>query len=387
MTRAGIVAAWEHPARTAPDYTALRFIGESARGALDECGLGPADIDGLCVAGDTMAAVHVAEYLNLKPRWLDSTSIGGSSFLSHIIHAGDAIAAGHAEAVLIVYGSVARSAAAALGTSGRGQNSQDPMGVDDAEAFLQPYGVVLAAQYAMVASQHMHRYGTTRAQLAEIAVTCREHASRNPLALYREPITIDDVLASPPIAEPLHRLDCCVITDGGGAVIVASEEVARDLAKSPVWVLGGSEAVAHGEGGYRDLVDLAAAQSGPRALAQAGVTHDDIDLCMIYDSFTITVLTALEGLGFCKPGEGGPFVEGGRLRLDGGLPLNPDGGALSNHHPGRRGIFLAIEAVRQLRGEGGDRQVAGATTALCHGVGGYLSGRHSGVTLVLGADK
>lgn len=386
MTRdAAIVAAYEHPApRKAPDYTPLRFIGESARGALDQCGLRPSDIDGIATTGETMAPVSIAEYLDIHPRWIDSTGIGGSSFLSHIMHARDAIRQGHARAVLIVYGSTARSSAAAFGSQVRDQVVVDPMAVDDAEAYLHPYGVVLASQYALVASRHMHQYGTTRAQLAEIAVACRTHAGLNPNALYRDPITIDEVLEAPPIATPLHRLDCCVITDGGGAVIVADTDLLSDVKGHGVAILGGAEAVGHTEMGQRDLVDTAAAGSGPRAFGEAGIRHDDVDLLMVYDSFTITVMTVLEGLGFCKPGEGGPYVEGGRLLLDGDLPLNPDGGALSNTHPGRRGLFLAIEATRQLRGEGGPRQVADATVAVCHGVGGYLGHRHSGVTLVLG---
>lgn len=383
-----IVGAYEHPAdRRAPDYTALRFIGESARGALADSGLDKTDIDGICIAEETMAGVYVAEYLGLKPRWIDTTAVGGSSFLAHILHAKDAIAAGHARAVLVVYGSTARSSAAALGTVSRQQSSHNPMAIDDAESYLLPYGAILASQYAMVANRHMARYGTTREQLAEIAVAFRAHAGLNPNALLRDPITIDDVMSAPPIATPLHRLDCCVITDGGGAVIVAEESLVRAARTKPVWVLGGAEACAHNDGGAREMLDLAGAQSGPAALADAGVTHTDIDLCMIYDSFTITVLTALEDLGFCARGEGGGFVEGGTLRIDGKLPVNPDGGALSNHHPGRRGIFLAIEAARQLRGEGGDRQVPDAEIALCHGVGGYLSHRHSAVTLILGGES
>jgi acetyl-CoA C-acetyltransferase len=380
-----IVGAFEHPLRKAPNYTPLRFIGECAAGALADAGLRKGDIDGLATAGDTMAVNYISEYLDLKPRWFDSTSIGGSAFLSHIIHAADAIRQGRARAVLIVYGSTTRSSAAKFGSSGRPEVS-DPMGVYDADAFYTPYGVNLVSQYALVARRHMHEYGTTREQLAEIAVTCRANAALNPLARFRDPITIEDVIGSRPIATPLHMLDCCVVTDGGGAVIVASSEFARDCAKKPVRILGGSEATNHREGGHHRLLDVAAKQSGPAAFAVAGVKHDDVDLCMLYDSFTITVLTSIEGLGFCKPGEGGNFVEGGRLRLDGTLPINPDGGALSNHHPGRRGIFLAIEATRQLRNEGGPCQVTNARIALCHGSGGNLSDRHSGVTIILGAD-
>ncbi|MFO1188324.1 MAG: hypothetical protein U1E97_01720 [Alphaproteobacteria bacterium] len=383
--RPAIVSAFEHPLRKGPDYSALRFIGESAAGALADAGLKPGDIDGLATAGETMAVNYIAEYLNLKPRWFDSTSIGGSSFLSHIMHASDAIRQGKARAVLLCYGSTARSSAAALGGSAR-TLVIDAQGVGDSDYYYTPYGVNLVSQYALVARRHMHEYGTTREQLAEIAVTCRTHAALNPLARFRDPITVADVVKSRPVAEPLHLLDCCVITDGGGAVIVAAPEVARNCKKKPIRVLGGSEAAAHREGGHHRLLDVAARQSGPAAFAATGLKPSDVDFCMIYDSFTITVMTTLEGLGFCKPGEGGAFVQGGRIRLGGALPINPDGGALSNHHPGRRGIFLAIEAVRQLRGEGGPRQVKDARIALCHGTGGYLSDRHSGVTLLLGAD-
>ena len=380
-----IVGVYEHPLRKAPGYTPLRFIGECARGALDDAGLKPSDIDGLATTGEPMAVNYISEYLNIKPRWFDMTGIGGSSFLSHIMHAADAIRAGHAKAVLLVYGSMARSEAAALGSAARAE-VVDNHAVSDSDTLFAPYGVNLVSQYAMVARRHMHEYGTTSEQLAEIAVTCRAHAALNPYARFRDPITIEDVVTSRIVADPLHLLDCCVITDGGGAVIIASAEVARNCRRKPVRVLGGGEATQHAEAGRHRLLDVAALQSGPAAFANAGLTPADVDFCMIYDSFTITVLTTLEGVGFCKQGEGGAFVQGGRIRLGGALPINPDGGALSNHHPGRRGIFLAIEATRQLRGECTDRQVSDARIGLCHGTGGYLSGRHSGATLLLGAD-
>ena len=380
-----IVGVYEHPLRKAPGYTPLRFIGECARGALDDAGLKPSDIDGLATTGEPMAVNYISEYLNIKPRWFDMTGIGGSSFLSHIMHAADAIRAGHAKAVLLVYGSMARSEAAALGSAARAE-VVDNHAVSDSDTLFAPYGVNLVSQYAMVARRHMHEYGTTSEQLAEIAVTCRAHAALNPYARFRDPITIEDVVTSRIVADPLHLLDCCVITDGGGAVIIASADVARNCHKKPVRVLGGGEATQHAEAGRHRLLDVAALQSGPAAFANAGLTPADVDFCMIYDSFTITVLTTLEGVGFCKQGEGGAFVQGGRIRLGGALPINPDGGALSNHHPGRRGIFLAIEATRQLRGECTDRQVSDARIGLCHGTGGYLSGRHSGATLLLGAD-
>src|SRR5437899_2187270 len=225
---------------------------------------------------------------------------------------------------------------------------------------------------------------SARGALAGIAVTMRRHAGLNPHAKYREPITVEDVLASRVISSPLHLLDCCVISDGGGALVLTSAERARDLARRPVLVLGGAEAVRHLGVGRHDLLDVAARQSGPLALARAGVRHDDIDCCMVYDSYTITVMVTLEALGFCKPGEGGAFCADGRIGLGGVLPVNTDGGGLSSNHPGMRGIFLVIEAVRQLRGDGGQAQVPDAKLALVHGTGGMLGQRHSGVTMILG---
>jgi len=232
----------------------------------------------------------------------------------------------------------------------------------------------------------MHEFGTTSEQLAQIAVTIRGHASLNPAARFRDPITVEDVLASRIVSSPLHLLDCCIISDGGGAVVVTSAERARDLKKPAIRVLGGSEAVCHTAAGNRDLTQTAARQSGPRAMAVAGVKHADIDMCMIYDSFTITVLATLEDLGFCKKGEGGAFVENGRIGLGGELPVNTDGGGLSSNHPGMRGMFLLIEAVKQLRGECDARQVRDCRIALCHGTGGMLGLRHSGATAVLARD-
>jgi acetyl-CoA acetyltransferase len=214
----------------------------------------------------------------------------------------------------------------------------------------------------------------------------RRHASLNPVAKYREPITVEDVLASRIVSSPLHLLDCCIISDGGGAVVVTSAARARELRRPPVYVLGAAEAVCDTGVGDRNLVEMAAGQSGPLALARAGVRREDIDCCMLYDSFTITVVMTLEGLGFCEPGEGGAFVGDGRIGLGGALPVNTDGGGLSSNHPGMRGIFLVIEATKQLRGECGPRQVRDARVALVHGTGGMLGLRHSGATLVLARD-
>jgi acetyl-CoA acetyltransferase len=381
--RAAIAGAFEHPTRWAPDKSELQIMAESARGALADCGLALADVDGLATAGismGVMGTVQLAEYLNLKPRWVDGTNIGGSSFVAHVSHAAAAIHAGLCEVALILYGSTAASNAMAIGT-GLGGGGRDP-----AAAFVSPYGLTTVGSYALVARRHMEQYGTTSEQLAEIAVTMRRHAGLNPEAKMRRPITVADVLASRMISEPLHLLDCCIISDGGGALVVTSAERARDLRRPPVLVLGCGEAVAHQETGAPDLLTIAARQSGAQALAMAGVRHADLDLCTIYDSFTITVLVTLENLGFCKAGEGGSFVGGGRIGLGGELPLNPDGGGLSSNHPGMRGIFLVIEAVKQLRGECGERQVADARVALAHGTGGTLGVAHSGATLILARD-
>ncbi len=374
-----IAGVHEYESRWAPDKTSFQIMGECTREALVDAGLRLEDVDGLFGATMTMGAmglVQLSEYLNIKPRYLDGTNIGGSSFVSHVAHAGAAIHAGLCEVALIIYGSTAASDALAIGTG-------NASGRDPGHAFVSPYGMTLVSSYAMVAQRHMHQYGTTSEQLADIAVSTRHHASLNPNAKMRQPITREDVLESRLIADPLHLLDCCIISDGGGAVIVTSLERAKDLRQSPVVVSGTGEAVAHREVGAPDLMTIAAKQSGEHAFSMAKMSPADIDFCTIYDSFTITVLDTLENLGFCKPGEGGPFVENGGVGLGGRLPVNPDGGGLSSNHSGMRGIFLVIEAVRQLRGGLGERQVDGAEIALAHGTGGYLGLMHSGATLIL----
>ena len=375
-----IAGVHEHETRWAPEKTEAQIMAESARGALADCGLRLSDVDGLFAASMSMGAmgvVSLAEYLNIKPRYIDGTNIGGSSFVAHVNHAAAAIHAGLCEVALILYGSTAASNAMAIGT-GMGGAGRDPNA-----AFISPYGMTTVGSYALVAQRHMHLYGTKSEELAEIAVATRRHASLNPQAKMRNPITVDDVLESRMISEPLHLLDCCIISDGGGAVVVTSLERARDLAKPLVVLLGCGEAVCHQEVGAPDLLTLAAKQSSANAFEMAQVNHDDIDFCTIYDSFTITVLATLENLGFCKPGEGGSFVSGGRIALGGALPINPDGGGLSNNHPGMRGIFLVIEATKQLRGECRERQVPNAKLALVHGTGGTIGSLHSGATLLV----
>jgi acetyl-CoA acetyltransferase len=388
MTVSGAIAVagvYEHPTRWAPEKTEFQIMAESAKGALDDAGLAIGDVDALFAASMTMSGmgvVDLAEYLDLKPTYVDGTNIGGSSFVAHVSHAAAAIHAGMCEVALVLYGSTAASSATAIGTGMGGGERRDP-----GSSFTSPYGMTTVGSYALVAQLHRQRFGTTAEQLAEIAVTMRHHASLNPAAKMRQPITVDDVLASRIISDPLHLLDCCIISDGGGAVVVTSAARARDLPKAPVLLLGCGEAVAHQEIGTPDLFTMAARQSGRKAFSMAGVTHDDVDLCMVYDSFTITVLATLENLGFCGVGEGGSFVTGGRIRLGGALPVNPDGGGLSSNHPGMRGIFLVIEATKQLRGECGARQVDGAQLACVHGTGGTIGVAHSGATLILGVER
>jgi len=376
--KAAVAGVYEHPLRWAPHKTQYQIMAESARGGLDDAGLMLKDVDGLFTSGvGGMGIIALAEHLNLNPDYLDSNSIGGSSFVSHTAHAAAAIAAGYCKTALILYGSTWSSDRFAIGTGGGG-------GSDPPDYFESCYGPTTVGAYALVAQRHMHEFGTTSEQLAEIAVTMRKHASLNPLAKFRDPITVDDVLSSREVSSPLHLLDCCMISDGGGAIVVTSAERARDLKKKPVQILGAAESAAHTSAGMRDVLNAAAKQSGPTALARAGVVHKDINMAMIYDSFTITVLVTLESLGFCKKGEGGAFIKNGRIGLGGALPINTDGGGLSSNHPGMRGIFLVIEATKQLRGECGSRQVKDCHLAFCHGTGGTLGLRHSGASLVLG---
>jgi len=361
-----------------PNMTEMQLHAQALQRVLVDSGLRKEEIDGVFCSSQTMGmpTVMLCEYLRIFLRYSDSTSIGGSSFEAHLNHAVAAIRAGKCEVALISYGSTQLSSRGRmLGTGGR------PASIPE-DTYESPYGNILVGAYAMAARRHMHQYGTTSEQLAEIAVVTRRHAGLNPLAMYREPITVQDVLHSRMIADPLHLFDCCVVSDGGGAVLVTTEERARDLKQPPVYVLGSSEGHTHAHiTQMPDLTVTAAAMTAPRAFAEAGVSPADIDMAMIYDSFTITVLLLLEDLGFCKKGEGGAFVQNGRIALGGQLPINTDGGGLSSNHPGMRGIFLIIEAVRQLRGQGGPRQVPGAKLAVAHGSGGLLS---SQATTILG---
>lgn len=391
---AAIVGIYEYPSRDVEgEISPLQMKAESAARALEDAGLTWADVDGIYDAGEgggMMNGLTIAEYFGLKPTVINTTGVGGSSYEFHAAHARRDIAAGKCKVALLTYGSTAHSNARAIGVGGRGAGSMHP--AENMDSFA---GQTLIANYAMVAKRHMFEYGTTSRQLAEISTATRYHAMRNPEAVQamedlefldiRE-TTVDDVVNSRLIADPLHLLECCMISDGGGAVVIASPEVARNCKKPPVWIIGSGEATKYPENGG-DITTSAAAQSGPIAFADAGVSAAEMDIAMIYDSFSITVLALLEDLGFCKKGEGGAWVEGGKLRFDqsGGPALNTDGGGLSSNHPGMRGIFLLIEAARQLRGES-TSQVAGAKLAVAHGNGGMLGSRHAAGTIILGAD-
>ncbi len=391
---AAIVGIHEYPLRLAPGVDAMQIKVESIRAALEDAGLGWGDIDGLYDTNDGAGGggLGLAAYLGIRPTVIDTTQVGGSSYEFQAAHAMRDIAAGKCQVAVLSYGSTSASGRVAIGTGsfrGFGGPATAQGNMDS------PYGATLIANYALVAQRHMHQYGTTSEQLAEISVATRYHAMRNPEAVKAmtdlefvgvNEITVQDVMESRIVTDPLHLLECSMISDGGGALVITSAEVARNCRKSPVWIIGSGEATKYLENSG-DITISAGAQSAPIAFGEAGVTPDDIDIAMIYDSFSITVLTCLEDLGFCKKGEGGAWVEGGRLRFDnpGGPALNTDGGGLSSNHPGMRGIFLLLESARQLRGES-NSQVPGASLAVAHGNGGNLGNAHTGGTVILARD-
>jgi acetyl-CoA acetyltransferase len=348
------------------------------RAALDDAGLTLDDVDGVC---HPQSSMMFAEFLGVTPRFTDSTMTGGSSFEVHVEHAAAAIAAGLCDVVVDVYAATPRSDRTRGVTRPRPQfGGHNPMLEWEAPyALRQPMG-----PYALAASRHMAVYGTTPEQLAAIAVSTRAWATMNPQARYREPITVDDVLASPLECSPLHRLDCCLVTDGAGAFVMTRADRARDLARPPVFVLGAGTAHDHNMiSQMPDLTTTAGAISGPNAFRMAGIKQSDVDVLMSYDSFTITALLHLEDLGFCEKGEGGAFAATGATAPGGSLPMNTNGGGLSYTHPGMYGMFLLTESVKQLRGGLGDRQVEGAEIAVAHGSGGLLSCMS---TIVLGTE-
>src|SRR5438132_3056337 len=381
--KAYIGGIYEHPTRKAADKSLAQLHAESARGALEDAGLTRDDVDGYFCAGDApgLGGLSMADYMGLKLRHLDSTETGGSSYVIHVAHAADAIAAGKCSVALITLAGRPRAEGMATGIAPRNYGSAAP----DVQ-FEYPFGPTVVNQYAMCAMRHMHEFGTTSRQLAWVKVAASHHAQHNPHALLRDVVTVDDVVNSPMIADPLHRLDCCVISDGGGAIIMATPEIAKSLKRPLVKVIGAGEAPKHQMGGKVDLTYSGAVWSGPLAFAEAGVKPADIKYASIYDSFTITVLMQLEDLGFCEKGQGGRFVSDGNLISGvGKLPFNTDGGGLCNNHPSNRGgLTKVLEAVRQLRGEAHPAvQVNSCDVALAHGTGGSLGTRHAGATVIM----
>lgn len=360
----------------APHLSDFGHEAQAVQRALADAGLPKSAIDGffsLGMPGGMNDTITMAEYLQIDHRAIGGTGVGGAAFEFMAQHAAAAIRDGQCDTVLLSYGSALLSKSGrSLGTSSMLKQGEPVAGPQQFEA---PYGPGIIPNYAMATRRHMHEYGTTSEQLAEIAVAARAWAGMNPNAMYRKPMTVQDVLASRMIADPLHLLDCCVVSDGGAALIMTTAERAADLPRPPVYMLGAAGAQTHWNiSEMPELTTTAAAMCGPRAFAEAGVEPDDMDTVHLYDSFVITVLLLLEDLGFCKKGEGGPFIENGRLAPGGSLPVNTDGGGLSALHSGMRGLFLMVEAVRQLRGEAGDAQVPGAQLSLACGSGGSLSG-------------
>ena len=362
-------------------YTDMELLAKSAHQAVQDAGLTMQDIDGVCTASvsSTMWGLAVPEYLGINARFIDSTMIGGSSFVAHLMPAMLALASGQCKAVLVCYGSTQRTASFGRKEINASRKFLDPM------PFEHPYEPMMpASAYALAASRHMHQYGTTREQLAEVAVAARAWARLNPEAFSREPLTVSEVLGSRMVSDPLSVRDCCLVTDGGGAYVLVRADRARHLRQKPVYVLGSATATWHRQiACMPDLTVTAAAQSGREAYDMARMGPGDIDVLALYDAFTINTLLFLEDLGFCKKGEGGPFVQGGAIAPGGRLAVNTNGGGLSCVHPGMYGIFCLIEAVRQLRGNCGERQVHDAQTALVNGNGGTLSSQS---TAVLGTE-
>lgn len=381
--QAYIAGAYEHPLRKAPDKSLAQLHAEVALGALADAGLSKDDVDGYFCGGDVPGTgpFSMVDYLNLKVRHADSTNIGGASYILHVNHAAQAIAAGKCDVALVTLAGRPRSEGVPKGGLKRADSPVQPD-----YAWETPFGMTILNVYAMCAMRHMHEFGTTPEQLAWVKVAASHHAQHNPNAMLRDLVTVDDVLNSTLVADPLHKLDCCIVSDGGGAVIVTRPEIARQLKRPLVKIRGAGEAVKHTAGGAIDLTYSAGRFSGAAAFAEAGLTPADVKYASVYDSFTITVIVQLEDLGFCAKGEGGRFVADGNLIAGiGRLPVNTDGGGLCNNHPfNRGGITKIIEAVRQLRGEAHPAvQVANCDIALAHGTGGMLGTRHGGATLIM----
>ena len=381
-----VAGAFEHPAREVPDKSTMQLHAEVAKGALEDAGVTKSDVDAYFTAGvpeyeHGLTPLIMADYLGLDLSYADTTDYGGSSYVSHVGHAASAIRDGKCDIALVTLAGRPRSRGQATGSGARELKTVQ----DDFERI---YGVTNVTMYGMAAKRHMHEYGTTSEQLAEIRVAASKHAQHNENAMYRDPVTVEDVVESRVVADPLHLLDCCVISDGGGALLVVSEDVRDELDRECVEVMGHGEAPYHHDAGRIDITRTGAERSGERAFAEAGVGPEDVDYASIYDSFTITVLEAIEDLGFCEKGSGGEFVEGGTLQApDGELPFNTDGGGLCSNHPANRGgMTKVIEAVRQLRGEANPEVQVDADVALAHGTGGSIATRHGAATVVLGRE-
>jgi acetyl-CoA C-acetyltransferase len=376
--KAYIVGSYEHPDRVIPDKSVSQIHAEVAVAALTDAGLSLSDVDGYFYTGHLqMGGTAMAEYLGLTNlTYLDTTMTGGSSPVFQLGHAAVAIAMGKCRVALVT-----------LAARPRSERQVRAVPMNPEAAFEQVFGTNTLSMYALAAQRHMYEFGTTSEQLAWVKVAASQHAQHNPHALLRKPVTVEEVLASPMLSDPLHRLDSCVVTDSGGAVVVASPEVARELRRTGVKILGHGEAPKHTNNGRIDLTYTGARWSGPRAFEEAGLTPADVDYASIYDSFTITVVETIEDLGFCEKGVGGHFVQDGGLQVGGKLPVNTDGGGLCNNHPGMGGMMKVLEAVRQLRGEAHPAvQVPNCRIALVHGTGGSLGTRMGSATVILGAE-
>jgi len=383
--RCSIVGIGESAVGKVPDRSALQLQADATAAALTDAGLTIADIDGVIttpvrVEAWNMPCGVVASYLGIRPGYLLTVDLAGASGAAMIHHAAMAIAAGQCTTVLCVAGQNLlsnRSRSHAVKTMAE-SGAAHPQ-------FEVPYGPLVASNYALIARRHMHEYGTTEEQMAEVAVTMRKHASLNPNAHKRELISVGDVLKSPMITSPLKILDCALVSDGAAAAIVTSADRARDLRQKPACLLGQGYGLRHSYiGETLNVTSSGAVDSGRKAFAMAGLKHSDIDVAELYDCFTITVIIELEDLGFCKKGEGGAFVQGGRIGLEGELPVTTHGGLLSGGHCGvGGGFFHVLEAVRQIRGSAGARQIGNAETVLVHGNGGTIAIH---CTLILGAE-
>lgn len=363
-------------------FSEMEILVQAAHRAVSDAGLTMQDIDGITTASvaSTMWVMPVIEHLGIKPTFIDSTMIGGSSFVAHLMPAIHALESGQCNAVLVCYGSTQRTSTLSRAVIGNMRKQMDPQPYESPYNPLNPL-----SSYALVAARHMHDYGTTRENLAEVAVAARKWAQLNPEALMRDPLSIEDVLNSKMVSDPLTVRDCCLVTDGAGAFVLVRADRAKSLKQKPVYILGNSTAIWNRQiSSMHDLTVTAAQQSGRIAFEMAQVKPSDIDVVELYDAFTINTILFLEDLGFCKKGEGGAFVSGGRIAPGGELPVNTNGGGLSCTHPGMYGIFIMIEAVRQLRGSCDARQVKDAKLAVVHGNGGTLSSQS---TAILGTEE